>query len=345
MSNAHLYTTRALLGALRSLKRPKRFLLDTFFPTVQTEESEEIHFDVQIGARRVAPFVAPEMQGKVVERLGYQTATFKPAYLKPKTPVRPSAALKRAMGEQIGGGQLTAAQRREAIIAEILYDHADQIIRRLELMAASALVSGTVTVSGDGYETKIVSFGRNEDLTIELTSGDKWDQSTSTPIDDIEEWIELVHEIEGATVYKVVMDPVAYKNFRRSKQVMEVLDVRRAAGTNSLELGGLDLASGAKFGGNFGSFEVWVYSEYYVDESTGETKPVLPAGTVLGVSNELAGIRAFGAIHDEAAGLQALEMFPKSWVEEDPSVRFIMTQSAPLVVPGRPNASFCATVV
>lgn len=194
-ANAHLYTTRALLGALRSLKRPKRFLLDTFFPTAQTEESEEIHFDVQLGARRVAPFVAPEMQGKVIERLGYQTATFRPAYLKPKTAVRPSAALKRAMGEQIGGGQLTAAQRREAIIAEILYDHADQIIRRLELMAASALVSGTVTVSGAGYETKVVNFGRHEDLTIELTSGDKWDQSTSTPIDDIEEWIELVHEI------------------------------------------------------------------------------------------------------------------------------------------------------
>lgn len=136
-----IYTTQALLGALRNLKRPKRFLLDTAFTQVQTEESEEVHFDVQIGARRVAPFVAPEMQGKVQDRLGFQTATFRPAYLKPKTVVRPSAALKRAMGETIGGGQFTAAQRKEAIVAEILYDHADQITRRLELMAASALVS------------------------------------------------------------------------------------------------------------------------------------------------------------------------------------------------------------
>lgn len=340
-----IYTTQALLGALRNLKRPKRFLLDTAFTQVQTEESEEVHFDVQVGARRVAPFVAPEMQGKVQDRLGYNTATFKPAYLKPKTVVRPSAALKRALGEQIGGGQFTAAQRKEAIVAEILFDHADQITRRLELMAASALLTGTITVSGDGYATQVVNFGRDIDLTIGLTSGDKWDQSTSTPIDDIEEWIELVHELEGASVHKVIMDPVAYKHFKRNKQVIEVLDVRRAAGTNTLELGAMDLATGAKFGGNFGSFEVWVYSDYYFDDATGTTKPVLPAGTVIGIGDELSGIRAFGAIHDEAAGIQALEMFPKSWVQEDPSVRFIMTQSAPLVVPGRPNASFAATVI
>lgn len=51
-------------------------------------------------------------------------------------------------------------------------------------------------------------------------------------------------------------------------------------GAPSAELGGLDLASGAKFGGNFSSFEVWVYSDFYDDETDGTTKPVFPAGTV-----------------------------------------------------------------
>lgn len=31
-------------------------------------------------------------------------------------------------------------------------------------------------------------------------------------------------------------------------------------------------------------------------------------------------------------------------VEEDPSVRWLLLQSAPLVVPYRPNATFCATI-
>ena len=51
-----------------------------------------------------------------------------------------------------------------------------------------------------------------------------------------------------------------------------------------------------------------------------------------------------GAIKDEAAGLQPLEFFSKSWTVEDPSARILLMQSAPLVVPYRVDASFCATV-
>jgi uncharacterized membrane protein len=53
-------------------------------------------------------------------------------------------------------------------------DQIDMINRRLEWMAASALVSGTVTVAGEGYETKVVDFGRSPDLTITLSGSDKW---------------------------------------------------------------------------------------------------------------------------------------------------------------------------
>lgn len=230
-------------------------------------------------------------------------------------------------------------------MASILADHADQITRRLNLMAAESLVDGRVTVKGDGYGTTVVDFQRDENLTIELSGSDLWSHADSDPISDIEDAIEVVHEIEGASVYKVAMDPVAWRWFKKNKRVMEILDVRRAAGANTVEFGGLDLASGAQFGGVFGTFEVWVYSEYYEDPDTGDTRPVLPAGTVIGAGPDLGGTRAFGAIHDEDAGIQALEMFPKSWVEQDPSVRFIMTQSAPLTVPTRPNASFSMKVV
>lgn len=344
--NAHLYTQRSLMGTLRSLKRPKRHLLDTVFTRVQNDTSEDIHFDVEVGARRIAPFVAPTAQGRVVERLGFNTGTFRPAYLKPKTPVLPGHALKRALGEQIGGGNYSPLEREAMIIASILADHADQIIRRQEVMAAEVLVTGGVTVSGEDYQTQHVDYGRNPDLNIEILDANaRWTEAGATPIDDIEEWAELVHEIEGASIHDITMDPIAYKWFRRNKQVYEILDVRRAAGANTLELGGMDLATGAKFGGNFGTFRVWVYSEYYIDPADGIQKPLLPAGTVLGTSPDTNGIRAYGAIHDQRAGMQALEMFPKSWIEEDPSARFIMTQSAPLPVLGRPNATFSAKVL
>lgn len=72
---------------------------------------------------------------------------------------------------------------------------------------------------------------------------------------------------------------------------------------------------------------------------------LLPAKTVImGAKDGLEGTRCYGAIHDEKANWTAHRYFTKSWVEEDPSVRWLLLQSAPLVVPYRPNASLCATI-
>ena len=42
-----------------------QFLIDRYFGTVQTETSEEIHFDVLDGKRRIAPFVSPLVEGQI----------------------------------------------------------------------------------------------------------------------------------------------------------------------------------------------------------------------------------------------------------------------------------------
>ncbi len=75
------------------------------------------------------------------------------------------------------------------------------------------------------------------------------------------------------------------------------------------------------------------------------SRNLLPDYTVLlGSQNLLEGTRCYGVIQDEKAGYRASRYFSKSWLEEDPAVRWLLLQSAPLIVPYRPNASFCATV-
>ena len=61
---------------------------------------------------------------------------------------------------------------------------------------------------------------------------------------------------------------------------------------------------------------------------------------VIGTGPGLQGTRLFGAIMDARLGLVTTDMAPKMWMDEDPSVVYTMTQSAPLMVPGQPNASF-----
>jgi hypothetical protein len=60
---------------------------------------------------------------------------------------------------------------------------------------------------------------------------------------------------------------------------------------------------------------------------------------------DLQGVQAFGAIRDERAGFRATRLFVKSWLEEDPPVRYVMGQSAPLLVPERVNASLALKVI
>jgi hypothetical protein len=90
------------------------------------------------------------------------------------------------------------------------------------------------------------------------------------------------------------------------------------------------------FGGN--AMELWVDRSKYVDEQ-GSEQFYMPQNNVVGFA-EVQGVRCFGAIKDFDAGLQPLERFQKMWRENDPSAEYILTQSAPLMVPKQPDASF-----
>lgn len=341
---ADLYSTDAMLGVLEDLTVPKSALLDAFFNTIQTEDSEEIHFDQADGARKLAPFVSPVVEGKIVQERGFTTRTFKPAYVKPKTPIDPNRPLKRAMGEQIGGTQLSPQQREQIIVAMELENHVQMIRNRLEWMAAQVLATGAVTVSGDGYQTVSVDFGRTNTHTVTLTSNDLWSAShaDSKPLEDLQNWATIIVKDSGAGVRNVIMEPDAWNAFRSHSTLAGRLDYRNVTDT-SIQLGAAN-DRGLVFRGQVDGFNIWVYQDWY-EAANGTVTPFLASGTVLMVSDALEGVQAFGAIRDPEAGYMAMPYFPKSWVEKDPGQRVIMTQSAPLVVPFRPDASLAATVL
>ena len=68
-----IFSTHILSKVVEYLPTPSSFLLDTFFPSVQTSDKEEIFFDVTSSKPRISPFVSPHMPGKVVDGGGYST--------------------------------------------------------------------------------------------------------------------------------------------------------------------------------------------------------------------------------------------------------------------------------
>lgn len=334
------YTVQFLAAAVASLLRPQTGLLDMFFPMVQVSEATEIKFDTLDGKRRISPFVSPLIEGKLVESLGKKTNTFTPAYVKDKRVLRPKDALKRVAGENIGGS-MSAAERRMLLLRQELTDQTDMLTRRQEVMASEAMRTGKVTVTGEGFDTVVVDFGRNAAHTVTLGGGSLWGDAGVVPLDDIEDWSLTMLQNSGAVVTDVVMDTKAYRLFIAEQKTKDNIDTTLGAPSR------VELAAMAKLGmsykGSIDNVAYWVYSDWYVNDAGNEVA-MIPDNTVILGSRDMEGVRHFGAIEDEESGLQAQEFFPKSWVQKDPSLRILLMQSAPLVVPYRPDASFCATV-
>jgi len=346
------YDTQTLLGVLRTLYTPQTYWLDKFFASEQTFEQEYIDFDILIGGRRMAPFVAPTVQGKPMIAQGYTTRRFKPAYIKPKDIVDPQRIIKRRAGEPFMGS-LSLSARYDAVIADSLLEQKNQIIRRWEWMACQAIVTGQVTVAGDDYPTQTVLFGRNPLNTITQTGTSLWtDTVNSNPIADIEGWIYQMQSLTGFVPDQLTMGLSAFKAYRSHPKVLQLLSTIIRNGNDAVQASALQGVPGAQYAGTvgLGNLSIYVYNDIYEDATSSATTPVNvpyldPTKVVLTASTGIQGIRCFGAILDVKAGYSPASIFPKTWQQEDPSVTYLMSQSAPLMVPTRPDCTLSAKVV
>jgi len=346
-----LYTTAQLLGMIEeTVNTPHSFALDTFFPKIEEQETEEIMFDKLPLDDRIAPFVSPNLPGKSNSQRGFKTDVFKPAYIKPLDTVSPSQALKRQAGEPLTGS-LSPQQRRDIYVNKLLGDQINAIKRRKEWMAWQVLLTGKVIVEGDDYPSATVDFGRDAGHTELLSGAAAWDQGTADVVAFFDARALKVQDATGFAATTHIMDPQAWALARKNAEFKDVLDNRRQS-SGDVELGSYALANGdadsritsARYMGNMGDHDFYVFAGMYTDID-GTRKRFLPANTCVSADPVgFQGMQVHGAIEDHES-LQATEFFPKMWDEQNPSKRNLMTQSAPLTVPGRVNCANVATVI
>lgn len=331
-----IYSTSKMLQVIEGLRVPGQFLLNSFFNNVVQFNTEQITFDTQIDDLTIAPFVSPVVAGKVQKAQGYETKTLKPAYVKPKTAIDPSQVIVRQAGEGLGG-TISPADRERLILGQELTRHVNQINRRLEVMASEILRTGQLTIEGDQYQKVVLDYGRHADLTKILSGAEEWGDTGVSPVDGVEAMADRIGELTGAAADFTVFGKNAWSLFKADPQLDKILD--RTRGQDAVvKLGYEPGVPGAPvYKGTIGTTDLFVYNDTYKEGSTVKTL-IDPYDVIIGAPKAGVGTRAFGAIADAEAGFQALEMFPKSWVEKDPSIRYLMTQSAPILYMGRPNA-------
>ncbi|MGI4764563.1 MAG: major capsid protein [Janthinobacterium lividum] len=343
------YTTAKLVQVVPNLKVSQNFLLDKFFPNVIEYDTEEVAIDIDIGLRRMSPFVSPLVEGKLVEQRRYVTNKFKPAYIKDKRAPDLRKPVRRQIGEKIGG-EMTGEERFMANLQFEMEDQVDMINRRLEWMAASALTTGTVTIAGDGFQTAVIDFGRKASLTIALTGAAKWGATVNAQGRDtniagqLDAWGTRILKESGAVVTDIVFTNSAWTRFLSAEGVQGAIQYPTlAVDGNSLNPGS-QIKHGAVYKGKWGQYDLWLYNDWYID-STGVEQPMLVDGSVvMSGGDALMGTRAFGMIYDPRFAYKAMAYAPKTWIQDDPAQTIMMMQSAPLVIPSRVNASLCVIV-
>ncbi|MFM0243790.1 major capsid protein [Paraburkholderia sediminicola] len=347
--SSFLYDTNTLIQVVPNLKVAQQFLLDKFFPNQVTSDSEKVSIDIDVGKRRMAPFVSPLVEGKLVEQRRYQTNEFTPAYIKDKRAPDLLKPVRRMIGERIGG-EFDGEEREMANLYAEMADQVDIVNRRLEWMAATALATGTLTVYGDGFETAVIDYGRDPSLTVALTGAAQWTAAnvlaatpTASPTANIDAWQRQILKMSGAVVTDIVFTTSSWEGFKLDPALKGAIIFPSLNPMGNIVNPGARIEQGAVYMGHWGQYDLWVYNDWYVDENNHEV-PMLTDGTVLMSGPNLMGTRAFGMIKDPMFNYKAMPYAPKTWVENDPAQRFIMLQSAPLVIPSRVNASFSATV-
>ena len=346
MPIAHqIYDTSTLLGVYRDLPVASTYFLNLGFGFSVTFDDEFIDFEKLVAGRKLAPFVAPTAQGVPIYSQGSTITRLKPAYVKPKDAVEPSRLFKRTPGNLLDNNTQNPLSRYNALVAAILQDHRDAIERRWEWLAARALIDGKVTIEDDRHPARVVDFQRDASHTVVLTTTARWGQPAANIIGDIESWRSKVRNAKfGGPTNRLTVAPDVWDVMRKDPEVLKQLDTQIRGTTMDLNIGIREGSLVEYIGKLSNTLELWINSDYY-EMPDGSTVPYMAPGTVLLSGPNVMGVRAFGAIVDKKANFQATPVFPKMWEQEDPSATFIMTQSAPLMVPVNPNNTLKATVL
>lgn len=348
--NISTYDLATLYGVISQQKEHPTFWLGFYNSQINFETAEVVFERINRDYLRRAPFVAPNIQAAVNRHDGYSIDTVAPAYIKEKDEFDDTLPFLRRPGETLITGSMTNEQRRDAWVAEFSAMHKTRITKTWEWLAARAAIDGRVTIEGQRYPKSVVDFGRDNSLTLTTD----WTAADANALDDLYHMRKTVNGINGVTVRTVIMGDEALAAFMKlhKDDIKDLMDKNfRGSETQISRL--LDGFEGIEYVGRFqgvngaGQFDLFRYSGVQRNPETGEEEALLKPGQVFGINpTEFAGVRAFGAIKDGRAGFKSLDLFPKLWVEnEEPWEELFMTQSAPLMVPGNPNATFLINAV
>lgn len=344
MPTYDMFGTREMTRAVLTLRPVGNFFRSTFFNGPAEEHNNMVvDIDIYKGQRKVAPYTKVTSKSKPLTRTDYKTGAFTIPYIKISRSLSAVQTMLRSPGETIYSDRTPAERAAEQMMKD-LAELNEAIERAEELQAAQAVVNAKITIKGEEVDAEIV-LGRDAALEFTVAGADLWTAGTADIHKQLRTYARLVFSKSGFTPNIMLAGATALDALFANAAVRALLDNRRfVAGAIDTGTTTSPPYPGARRYGDLAGFDIWEYSEIYLDDADNLEKPFIPDNSIVLASTGMRCVPHYGPILDFGA-LQPLRRFAKSIEEQDPSYKTAILQSAPAMINHDPDATAKIQVV
>lgn len=315
-----------------ALKAPKMFVEQLFFPTTEDHLANAIVWEKVEGSDRMAVYVNPDEQSKLVEGRGSEIDTL-------SIPMTNEHAFFQsydlAIGKGFGSGSPFGSTEadirtyRNKKIQDAITDLIDRVRRRRAWAASQAVSTGKIEFKGDNLHF-VIDFGIPGSQKKKNTGDDRWSEAASDPLAQGRAHRRTVSKGSGAQASFCVMGPDAAERFITNAKVRETLH------NNNLKAGAIDLTKaitdGVVYLGNVEGIEYYEFSDTYTD-SKNVVREMWDPNLAVYASKTRHRRRHRGIVAWEEEGLQrAKEFYSRQLVKKDPDGRKVQLASSEIPV-------------
>lgn len=352
-----IITFEKLVKVASKLNVTPSVLRDRFFSNAQFFIDGEIPVEFEKNGKQVAPFVAPEVGGKVMERDKKSVSVYEAPEVAPQRVITRKNLLRAEMSNDIvivdGYDTSTPESRKAALIRKDLVDLDNAITRREEWMCSQILFTGQVLVQGEGYNEVVQFWDQSDKPYEELSGAALWTApATSDPLADFEFGIKQVQTRSGYTPTEVWLHPNDWALAAASEKLQKQLN---QLNTN---VGTIDQASkatgnGVRLVANLAGLNVYTYSQSVTIQNQDGTQTaveLVPEGKILFANPEAETMMAYGVVQvndvkNQDIKFAALKRVPNMYLnQKNPAGIVVETKCAPLPVPLEPDAFYVIKV-
>lgn len=333
---------RAVATAVEEFKAPTTFIGKTFFPNTEEFGTENIDYDLYASDRKVIGFVRRYQEGQFVDKIGIQTNSVTPPYLKPKMIVFPSDIRKRMAGESVyvEGSEELSKLVQEYLTKRVYNELETKIQRTILTMQAQAVIEGKVTAKDQGGVNTLyeIDFGRTS--ALQAAASNLWTAGNANPIIDVRGKASLINKLTGFRATDCLLGEDAADQWLSLNVVRQAISKDWASrGELTHKLG----EDGAVWIGHVDGIDYWRLDDWYVDPATGVTTPIVGAKKAIVFSRNAPGTMYYGGIEhlEQMKGAR----YMKEWTQEDPAGQIIQVHSAPLPVTNHKDSIACFSVL